>query len=995
VQTFGPGLECVVFKPESDMGRLLAVLGLLPTRQPTVVTADATGGVPHGLGPVRVADAGPDDPDHGFSAAIALVGTQLDALKRHPQQARVQTAINEISTLLTQARDAAAKGNAAAASTLLQQARDKLGEAQTLANYFIEYVKARTALEAMSQALQGIEDPTLQQVVDDELKRIDTIAYGSPPKPIAGIVELKKSSTLLLKVLQPLIDEVKRVRTALQAKSAALRAFAASDLSQVDKLIDQINQGVASNTWGLVVMAGARAMEILPPTAHMMERRESFDDQRRKTNEAIARVKSLPAVKDSAVPLLEALVRQADTLATPREMGFDAAMQMLQQAADRSEAWVTIAPSVGNFDKLRADALREAAALAKDPAAKALAPQLAAVNKLISDAAFEVATTGASGGPADPAAAYGKALAGMNRATVELARLKDLAQGLGPVLAAQAAGQDPKDLSGLKNSLAALRLEADRAAKAPFAADAADELRRFTAATAQADAALVKSDGKTALARLGEAAQRLAAARRIQVQRGQFDATLARVEARRKALDSLATAALLKAKLAPVDAALDAARAKVKVPDGSAALAALQRADDAALAVEQADRDRRQFDGEAKSVDSLVKAVTDPKLRGELAAQAKTAQAQAGKFRFEDAVKALAAIKVRIDEATVRSLSASKPDDPALPAAAERMMKNGGAAALEKLIDDFPATGSAKAMTAIAKARHGIEFTLDAWSAQPGEIKALKVISKVLAKLPAQDTKSGPSLRRLTHTDAESGENEFVARTATIDLSSAAGGADKQRFGADLKADGSNKPQLPNIERDYRPPNDAPVERLNWATLHEVGHGLDDKHRFMSGHEQDPKYGNWKTYGTDVKPIADAVAASFGFDTTAEQRQYVLDLIQNTPTVPPPEPKAAQGSGLAWEDLRKSIVHWRELAGRPHVYKDQGACDSLAVGDTIYHESYPRIWVSYLASERKKGLTGYQFRSPGEWFAELYAGYRSGKLGPRHPALEWLKKIAP
>ena len=981
------------------MGRLLATLGLQPRRQRAAASADAGDAAPHGRGPVRVAagdDAGPDDPDHGFTAASEPVRTQLDALKRHPQQARVQAEINEISALLAQARDAADKGDTVTASALLQQANDKIAPARQLANYFIEYVKARTALDAMSQALKGIEDPALQQVVDDELKRVDKIAYGKPPKPITGIEELKKSSNLLVKVMQPLIDEVKRVRAALQAKSAPLRAFAAADLSQVDKLIVQMDQAAAANTWGLVVAAGARAMEILAPTAHMMEQREAFETQRRKASDAIAQVRSLPAVKDNAAPLLDGLVRQADTLATIKEMDFDAAQLLLQQAVDRSQAWIAIAPSAERFNKLRTDALRDAAALAKDPAAKALAPQLTAVNKQIGDAAFAAAITGATGGPADPGPPYTRALAGMSLASIELARLKELAKGVGPVLAAQAGGQDPKDLGGLKNSLAALRVEADKAAKAPFAADAASELRRFSAAAAQADAALAKSDGKTTLTQLGEAAQHLAAARRIQVQHGQFDAALAKVEARRKALDSLATTALLKAKLAPVDAALAEAKAKIKVPDGAAALAALQRADDAALAVEQADRDRRQFDSDAKTVDGLVKALADAKLRGELVAQAKAAQAQAGAFRFDAAAKALAAIRVRVDEGTVRSLSASKPDDPALGAAAERMMKNGGAAALEKLIDDFPATGSTKALTAIAKARHGIEFTLDPWSRPPNEIKAMKVISGVLAKLPPHDAKNGPSLRKLTHTDADSGENEYIARTATIDLSSAAGGAAKQRFGADLKVDGSNKPQLPkDIERDYRPQNDAPVARLNWATLHEVGHGLDDKHRFMSGHELDPKYGNWKSYGTDVKPIADAVAASFSFDTTAEQRQYVVDLILNTPAAPPPEPKAAAPGGLAWEDLRKGIVQWREQAGRPHVYEDQGACDSLTIGDTIYHESYPRRWVSYPAAERKKGLTGYQFRAPGEWFAELYAGYRSGKLGPRHPALDWLKKIAP
>ncbi len=970
------------------MGRLLEALGLLPTRQRA--PAGIGGAAAHSPRPVRVADAGPGDPDHDYADASAPVRARLDALRRHPQQARVQAQIGEVAGLLDKGREAARRGDPTAASEWLRQASEKLAAAQNLANYFIEYVKARATLDAMGQALKGIEDPKLQQAVEDELKRIDKIAYGTPPKPISGIEELKKSIVLLRRVLQPLVDEVKRVRAALQAKGAPLRKFAAADLAQVDKLIVQMDGAVSSNTWGLVVMAARRALGILAPTAHMMERREAFDAQRRKSADTLDRLKAVPGMGPRAAPL-QALLDRADTLATPAEMGFDEAMRLLQQAAERGEVWLSISSWVASYDQLRAAALRDAATLAKDPAAKSLATPRAAVDKLLADAAATVARAEAGG---DLAAGYSAGHDGVARASVELARLKDLALSRGPILQAQALAGNATDLTGLQNSLTALRAQADAAGKAAFAADAAGELRHFATSAGQVDAALKQGEGKTALARLGEAAQHLAAARRAQVQHGQFDAALAKSEARRKALDSLPSAAALKARLAPVDAALADAQARIKLPDAAAALAALQRADDAAVVVEQAAVERRRFDTEARSVDGLVKAVADPKFRAQLAALAKAALSQADALRFADANRALAAIKVRIDEATVRSLSASKPDDPALAAAAERMMKNGGAAALEKLIADFPEKGSAKAMTAIARARHGLEFTLDAWSPQAGEIRALKVISQTLAKLPPQDVQAGPSLRRVTHTDADSADDEYQAQVATIALGSAAGGADKQRFGADLTVRGTKRPQLPAVERDFQPANTDPVERLNWATLHEAGHGLDDRHRFMTRHEQDPKYGNWKTYGTAVKPIADAVAASYGF-VTAEQRQYVLDLILNTPSPPPPEPKAAAPGGLTWEDLRQGIVQWRELAGRAEVYKDQAACNTLTIGDTIYHEAYPRVWVSYPASERKKGLTGYQFRAPGEWFAELYAGYRSRKLGARHPALEWLKKIAP
>ena len=78
------------------------------------------------------------------------------------------------------------------------------------------------------------------------------------------------------------------------------------------------------------------------------------------------------------------------------------------------------------------------------------------------------------------------------------------------------------------------------------------------------------------------------------------------------------------------------------------------------------------------------------------------------------------------------------------------------------------------------------------------------------------------------------------------------------------------------------------------------------------------------------------------------------------------------------------------------MYRREADCKTITIGGTlIFHEAYPRQWVSYLAAARKQGLTGYQFKHPGEWFSELYAGYKSGKLGKQHPARVFLEKLSP
>ena len=73
---------------------------------------------------------------------------------------------------------------------------------------------------------------------------------------------------------------------------------------------------------------------------------------------------------------------------------------------------------------------------------------------------------------------------------------------------------------------------------------------------------------------------------------------------------------------------------------------------------------------------------------------------------------------------------------------------------------------------------------------------------------------------------------------------------------------------------------------------------------------------------------------------------------------------------------------------------DQAASEAIVIGTRIYHVAYPSRWVSYLASARKRGITGYRFRAPGEWFSELYAAYKLGKLKPEHPSVSWLKKLS-
>jgi hypothetical protein len=223
----------------------------------------------------------------------------------------------------------------------------------------------------------------------------------------------------------------------------------------------------------------------------------------------------------------------------------------------------------------------------------------------------------------------------------------------------------------------------------------------------------------------------------------------------------------------------------------------------------------------------------------------------------------------------------------------------------------------------------------------------------------------------------------------------------QQKFGAHQTAyDPKTRKDVSQLPKNIDPnckakDEDKEVEYMGFAAAHEVGHGVDDERGFMAQHGTEDAKGGWIDHGADIEPVAEAVGADIAkkfpastFNKSAESRKYMRDKVMNRPTV---RPGAARGS----DDFKAydAFDRWHALATAPNVYRRQPDCDAITIGNRIYHEAYARHWVSFLAAARAKGLTGYQFRAPGEWFAELYAGWKTKKLGGKHPALDWLTKL--
>jgi hypothetical protein len=98
-----------------------------------------------------------------------------------------------------------------------------------------------------------------------------------------------------------------------------------------------------------------------------------------------------------------------------------------------------------------------------------------------------------------------------------------------------------------------------------------------------------------------------------------------------------------------------------------------------------------------------------------------------------------------------------------------------------------------------------------------------------------------------------------------------------------------------------------------------------------------------------------------------------------------------------WKALEKhAAVNWCKntcLKGEDSGLWDDGesGAKKYAVGNRVYQQSYSNSWWSYDVGARSKRLTNYQFRAPGEWFAESYAAYFMGKLAKDHPVAAWLR----
>ena len=323
----------------------------------------------------------------------------------------------------------------------------------------------------------------------------------------------------------------------------------------------------------------------------------------------------------------------------------------------------------------------------------------------------------------------------------------------------------------------------------------------------------------------------------------------------------------------------------------------------------------------------------------------------------------------------------------------EQVKTKAGKEALDKEIAAMPSASSnpddIAACEAAIAVRFGVELHVPLDQAQK---KTLPRLYKMLAKVPEWQAKQS-QFKELDF-KVEPGKGSYY-QSGKISLNEIEPSEEGSVKRPDNDPDGSK-----TVKANY----------FDFTTLHEVGHAVDAKINFMGqrmGAEK-AQFGGWKaeTFDTVMTWLGETSGfyARHSGAPTPGKKEDLVQLLKSFVTT-----KACAKPTDASKPMGSLLTTWDAIVNDPVIvacidgitvgdkpWKGAGTkAAKIAVNNRVCHEAYPNEWYSYaLAARGATGISDYQWRAPGEWFAEIYALYYLGRLANTHSMYAWFEENA-
>ncbi|MFN0186843.1 MAG: hypothetical protein ACKVQR_23775, partial [Aquabacterium sp.] len=933
------------------------------------------------------AAAGPTAADpkaKGYEAELKAVRKMVADLKRHAYAAHVTTETGAADGHIADAE--AAKPDWAKAMAALKKGRTACADGRKALDAYGKFMKEHRAHAAAIVSAANLAGYAPLGKFNTAIAQADTEAaapgrdYAKAGTTADGVVT--ELQAILKKAY---IDDLKPKIAAL--KTGPQASFLAPQAKLLDAEIKLQETRLAGKAWRELTLGRSTINRLLLTGTKMGPRRAALDTQRPLTVAALAPIK---ADKAQALPAaaLDKRLAAADKAASFEMQQMDSAERELKAIAVECKAYSDLKTAATAYTALRKSIADGLGLLDKHKAAAKVEKERAALRQLLTDATAAAADKAAPGVAlaiqVDRAAhRLGDAMVLLTQAKGDLKLAQDLAAGMGGVVDAEAAASGKVTVAAARKGADALAKELADARKDPGAALATKAFDDCQAALDDAKAKIDAKEPEQAAQVLTAAAQKLAEGRRIQVQHATFIDAHKALADRLKALQGLPVAARITKPVADFKSALDQAEAQDKAGAYAEAMVLLHKAELAAAAADAANTARTAFDKRDTDIRAKLAGADYAAIRVDQLKAADAAVKQADGLDFSAADKSLDAIEVAITKADALK-QAKQPFD---AAKSRKMVQDakakGGNEAVDALIKSMPDDCDLQMLTTMASERFGMAVDAD----QPAGSQPQKSVRRMceLMALVNDDVVGNKSVATVSR--RANGGAFYRASENLVVMNSRPGESNK----ADFQPGATGR--LPNDrEPDCLPANNNQEDMFDFNMVHEAGHGVDDSRSLMASKGKDSAMGGWITHGGEIASIASAVAETTGYNETEEQRKYIHDLIAGNPVEAPVAP---EGKDVAWAATKKLVDDWHALATSGNVWSNEASSAKLTMKNKrIYHQSYgPGTWVSYEAAARKRGITGYQFRAPGEWFSELYAAFKLKKLKPSHPSHKWLSEL--